>query len=315
MIRTNLIATCFLHLALLAPAHAQNGSVSARAKKPVGIDFFTQVYSISNLKEKDGNIFFILGKPDKETNSYPRHLYQLIDGKAVRLSNSNISDYFFWEDDIVFRAAGREDADLRRDAGAERPTVFRKLSPTGYAEAGEWLSLPFAAGQIQWIDREHFFYTSSYNRHAGENSPNYYILDELPFWSNGRGYISGTRSHLYYYNKGERILLTDTLGTASGFELSPDKKTLIYTERDAYYGKAPREGSRLVSLDIATLKKKNNTLAGKNFRKWRSFPQQRRDSAHPPHPGAGKRIRGQKRRLSLASGLRRNNQSVRTHTV
>jgi dipeptidyl aminopeptidase/acylaminoacyl peptidase len=263
MIRANILAGFFcLQLVVLTSLHAQNEGVSAKAKKPVGIDFFTQVYSISNLKEKEGNIFFILSKPDKETNAYPRRLYQLIDGKAVRLSHSNISDYFFWDDDIVFRG-NREEADLRRTEGGERPTVFRKLTPTGYAEADEWLRLPFSAGQIQWIDKEHFFYTSAYNHHAGEDSPNYYILDELPFWSNGRGYTSGTRTHLYYYNNGERTLLTDTLGTASGFELSPDKKTLVYTERDAYYGKAPREGSRLVSLDVATLKKKTIPLPEK----------------------------------------------------
>ncbi|MDR2120574.1 MAG: S9 family peptidase [Tannerella sp.] len=256
MIRKNYVAGFFfLHLVLIASMQAQNESISAKVKKAVGIDFFTQVYSISNLKEKNGNIFFVMSKPDKETNTYPRHLYQLIDGKAVRLSHSNISDYFLWEDDVVFRGA-REEADLRRTSRGERPTIFQKLSPNGYAEAEEWLRLPFAAGQIQWIDKAHFFYTSSYTHHAGEDSPNYYILDELPFWSNGRGYTSGTRTHLYYYNNGERTLLTDTFGTASGFELSPDKKTLIYTERDAYYGKAPREGSRLVSLDVATLKKK-----------------------------------------------------------
>ncbi|MDR1646074.1 MAG: S9 family peptidase [Tannerellaceae bacterium] len=259
----NIFAGFVLHLLFLAPLYAQLGKTAAGEKKPVGIDFFTQVYGISNLKEKDGNIFFTLSKPDKETGAYPRHLYQLIDGQAVLLSQSNISDYFFWEDDIIFRGF-RDEADQRRSGRpGERPTVFQKLSPNGYAEATEWLRLPFAAGQIQWIDKEHFFYTSSYNHHAGEEGKTYYVLDELPFWSNGRGFTSGTRTHLYYYNKGERTLLTDTLGSASGFVLSPNKKTLIYTERPAYYGKAPREGSRLVALDVETLTKTDVPLPEK----------------------------------------------------
>ncbi|MDR1556275.1 MAG: S9 family peptidase [Tannerellaceae bacterium] len=258
----NISAGLILCLFAFSPLQAQPENASAGEKKPVGIDFFTQVYSISNLKEKNGNIFFTLSKPDKETNTYPRHLYQLIDGEAVRLSQSNISDYFFWEDDIVFRG-NRDEAGPRRTEGGERPTVFQKLSPNGYAEASEWLRLPFAAGQIEWIDKEHFFYTSSYNHHAADAGKNYYILDELPFWSNGRGFTSGTRTHLYYYNKGQRTLLTDTLGTASGFVLSPDKKTLIYTEREAYYGKARREGSRLVALDVETLQKSDVILPEK----------------------------------------------------
>jgi dipeptidyl aminopeptidase/acylaminoacyl peptidase len=261
MNRKNILAGLILLLLALSPLQAQTGNTSA-GKKPIGIDFFTQVYSISNLKEKNGNIFFTLSKPDGETNTYPRRLYQLIDGQAVRLSHSNISDYFFWDDDIVFRGY-REEADLRRTGGGERPTVFQRLSPNGYAEASEWLRLPFAAGQIEWIDKEHFFYTSSYNHHAADAGKTYYILDELPFLSNGRGFFSGLRTHLYYYNKGQRTLLTDTLGSASGFVLSPDKKTLIYTEREAYYGKAPRGGARLVALDVATGKKTNVPLPEK----------------------------------------------------
>jgi dipeptidyl aminopeptidase/acylaminoacyl peptidase len=235
--------------------------VATGEKKPVGIDFFSQVYSISNLKENNGNIFFVLSQPDKDSDAYTRHLYQLVDGEAVRLSRSSIADYFFWGDTLVFR--GSPDEGNTPGSGPERSTVFRGLTPNGYAEASEWLRLPFAAGQIQWIDKEHFFYSSSYNHHAADAGKSYYVLDELPFWSNGRGFISGTRSHLYYYNQGERTLLTDTLGTASGFVLSPDKKTLLYTERKAYYGKAPRDGGRLVALDVETLRKSEIPLPDK----------------------------------------------------
>jgi dipeptidyl aminopeptidase/acylaminoacyl peptidase len=270
--------TIFLSLNLVFfSLYAKGGSDGIEEKRPVGIDFFTRIYSIFNLKEKDGNIFFILGKPDKETDTYPRDLYQLIDGKAVRLTGSeNVSEYFFWEDDIVFRNI-RDSKDREKIRRGEQLTVFQKLSSKGFQEATEWLRLPFFAGQIQWIDKAHFFYTSSYDHHfqllLKESNGNdqearkkrdanrsYRIFDEFPFWSNGRGDISGLRTHLYYYDSGKSTLLTDTLGSSSGIELSPDKKTLIYTDKEAYYGKASHGGAHLIALDVETLAKKEIRL-------------------------------------------------------
>ncbi|MDR3339762.1 MAG: S9 family peptidase, partial [Candidatus Symbiothrix sp.] len=242
-------------------------------KKPIGIDFFTQVKTISNLKEQDGNIFFVLSQPDKEGNNYTRSLYQLIDGKPVRISKG-VSDYFFQDGGIIFRDV-REEKDKEKIKKGEQLTVFQKLS-SGYQEANEWLRLPFQTGQIEWIDKEHFFYTASYDHYfelllkeskgnrqealkKKEENSKYRIFEELPFWSNGRGDVSGLRTHLYYYNNGERKLLSDTLENASGLELSPNKKTLAYTKRDAYYGKAP-EGNRLLTLNVETLETKEWNL-------------------------------------------------------
>jgi dipeptidyl aminopeptidase/acylaminoacyl peptidase len=246
-------------------------------KDPIGLDFFTKVKGISTLKEKDGNIFFILSQPDKEGNTYTRDLYQLIDGQPVRLTSSkNVSDYFFEEggNGIIFRNI-RDDKDREKIRKGEQLTVFQKLG-TGYQEATEWLRLPFAAGQIQWIEKDRFFYTSSYDHHfelllreangnrtealkKKEENRSYRIFDELPFWSNGRGDVSGHRTHLYYYDKGKSTLLSDTLGSVSSLELSPDKKTLLYTNRNAYYGKAP-QGNKLIALDVETLNKKELPL-------------------------------------------------------
>lgn len=246
-------------------------------KEPIGIDFFTKVKRISNLQEKDGEIFFTVSQPDTERNRYIHGVYQLMDGEAVRLAR-NVSDYFFLDDGIIFRDI-REDKDREKIKNGEELTVFQKLSK-GYQEAGEWLRLPFRAEQIEWIDKDRFFYTSSYDHHLElllkENNGNrqealkkqkqakeaYRVFDELPFWADGRGDVSGLRTHLFYYNKGDITLLSDTLESASALELSPDKKTLLYTNRTAYYGKAP-ESNSLISLDVNTLEKKEWALFDK----------------------------------------------------
>ncbi|MDR2691157.1 MAG: S9 family peptidase [Dysgonamonadaceae bacterium] len=250
--------------------------LAEEGKKPVGIDFFTEVTSISNLKEKDGNIFFILGQIDKEGNSRSlRNLYQLVDSKPVKLTASNsISEYYFEDNGIIFKDI-RDEKDREKIKKGERLTVFQKLS-AGLGEAVEWLRLPFTVNQIEWVDKNHFFYSTPYDHHfelllresngnnqeaekKKEANRDIRVFDELPFWSNGRGDVSGLRTHLYYYDDGKSILLTDTLETLISFKLSPDRKTLLYTHKKSYYGKAPEE-SYLKTVDVATLKKREWNL-------------------------------------------------------
>ena len=246
-------------------------------KKKIEVDFFTKIKRISNLQEQNGEVFFILTQPDKENNTYTKGLYQLIDGKAVRLVK-NVSDYFFQDDGIIFREI-REDADRKDIGNGKEVTVFQKLGK-GYQEAEEWLRFPFDAIQIEWIGKDRFFFTASYDHHfellLKETNGNrqeaitiqkkenefFRVFDELPFWSNGRGDVSGLRTHLFYYDKGNITALSDSLESVSSLQLSPDKKTLLYTGTHSYYGKAPK-GNRLITLNIETLEKKEWNLFDK----------------------------------------------------
>lgn len=249
----------FLYLAFTNHGHAEGD------KQAIGIDFFTKVKSISDLKEKDGNIFFILRQPDKDENKYNSDLYQLIGGKAIRLTTSqNVSSYFILDDAIIFRNI-RNEEDKEKLRKGEDLTVFQKLT-TGYQEATEWLRLPYAVKDIKIIDQDHFFFTASYKLNESDigdsfetlkkkdENKKYRIFDELPFWSNGQGDISGIRSHLFYYNQGDIKDLSDTFDTVSALELSPDKKTLVYTQK-SYRKKAPQE-NQLITLNTTTFEKK-----------------------------------------------------------
>jgi dipeptidyl aminopeptidase/acylaminoacyl peptidase len=226
------------------------------APKPVGVDFFMQVKHISNLEVWNGEVFFTVSQADKEKNNYSSALYQLIDNKPVRIAK-DVSGYFFQDGGIIFKDTEKDGLYGDKD---EPSTVFLKLS-YGYGEADEWLRLPFRTTQTEWIGKDSFFYTSSYSRNPGK-SKGYHVYDELPFWSNGRGNVSGQRSLLYFYSNGKSLLLSDTLASVSGLKLSPDKKTLVYTLKPAWQGKQP-EGNLLVSLDVASLEKKEWNLFDK----------------------------------------------------
>jgi dipeptidyl aminopeptidase/acylaminoacyl peptidase len=226
----------------------------ARAQKPVGSDFFTHVNRISNLKAWNSNLFFTVTRADKEKNNYSSDLYQLLDGGPTRIAQ-NVSDYFFQDGGIIFRERPQDVAAAgnQPEGGADKHTVFMKLS-RGYGEAAEWLRLPFRASDIEWIANDAFFYTSPYSRDTSA-SRDYHEYDELPFWANGRGDVSGRRQHLYFYNKGTSVLLCDTLESVGDILLSPDRKTLVYTLRPAWRGKQP-DGGLIVSVDAASLRKR-----------------------------------------------------------
>ena len=241
-----LFIVLFLFCSLLG--YAQN-------REPIGIDFFTKVKSFSNLKEKDGKIFFTLRQPNLQRDGYETDLYQLIDGEVVRLtSTKNVSDYFFVNDAIVFQNI-REDEDREMRRKGEDLTVYQMLT-TGYQEAKEWKRLPYSVRGIKMIDENHFFFTASYtvNEELNDGVGRYRIFDELPFWSNGRGDVNGQRTLLYYYENGQIRSLSDTLDVISGLELSPDNKYLIYTNRP-YLTKSP-QNSQLILLDTKSFEKK-----------------------------------------------------------
>ena len=51
-------------------------------KRPIDVDFFGKLRSISSLQEKDGNLFFLLKQADLKRGKYISNLYQLnADGK------------------------------------------------------------------------------------------------------------------------------------------------------------------------------------------------------------------------------------------
>ncbi|MDR1332552.1 MAG: S9 family peptidase, partial [Tannerella sp.] len=238
-------------------------------RKPVGIDFFSEVRMISNLKEKDGTVYFTVRQASMEDNNYAGDLYCLDGGQPRRLTSTHdVNSYTVMDDgSIVFRSI-REAKDREKIRRGEPLTVFMRLTGR-MGEAEEFLRLPYAAGDIRFVDDRHFFFTAQYDNHFAqllektggdmdralkekEANSSYRVFDEIPFWSNGRGDVSGKRNHLYYYHDGEVESLSEPYETVGGLELSSDRTTLLYTS-NTYRGKSTR-GNRLMKLSVATLK-------------------------------------------------------------
>ncbi|MDR1602623.1 MAG: S9 family peptidase [Tannerella sp.] len=263
MKKQSLLTIIILLIALGNPAYAEGN------RKPVGADFFKEVRMISNLKEKNGSIYFIIRQANMEDNNYKNDLYRLEEGEPRRLtSTGDVSNYFVMDDgSIVFRNV-RNPKDREKLRRGEPLTVYVRLTDR-MGEAEEFLRLPYSVGDIKFIDDRHFFFTAEYDHNfaslleqAGgdmekalkekENNSPYRVFEEIPFWSNGRGDVSGKRNHLYWYDDGEVKELSEPWETVGGLELSRDRQTLLYTS-NTFRGKSTR-GNRLMRLAVATLK-------------------------------------------------------------
>ncbi len=222
-------------------------------RKKIEADHFKNFKMLSRLKEQGGVLYFIVKQANLEENRYDSDLYQLKDGKVGRLTSSrDIGTYYCLNGNILFPAL-REKKDKEAVEAGTPLTVLYQMVP-GMGEALEWKRLPYQVQEMEFIDEEHFFFTAVYSRQwekilaacegdldralkVKEENEEFRVFEEIPFWRNGGGDVSGVRSRLYYYHEGRVFALCGPLADVDGLTLSPEKATLMYTQEE-YEGKA-----------------------------------------------------------------------------
>lgn len=244
-------------IALLLIPLLASAQETSTAKQSVGLDFFAKIRAISQVKTIGDDIFFILRQANVKDDKYSSDLYQLIDGKAVQLTNTgHFGNYEIIDDAIV----------TRKSEG--KKTIFYKQKKS-YGGPQQWLTIPFQVGQVKFIDDTHFFFTSSKKEEKEEfvlpdslkaqnAEKRYRIFENLPFWSNGRGDIVRQHTILYYSDNGKVTALTDSLAGVGGLELSPDNRYLVYTDSRERGPKA--FGNKLYVVDVKTLQNRELTV-------------------------------------------------------
>ena len=251
MKKTSIILTLAL-VPLLASAQG-----TSQEKQPVGLDFFAKIKAISQVKTIGDDIFFILRQASVRDDKYNSDLYQLVDGKAVRLTETGrFGSYESIDDAIV----------TRKPEG--KKTVFYKQTKS-YGGPQQWLTSPYQVGQVKFVDDNHFFFTSSKkvekepfvlsdSLKAQDADKRYRIFEDLPFWSNGRGDIVRQHTVLYYSDNGKVTALTDSLAGVGGLELSTNGRYLVYTDNREHGPKA--FGNKLYVIDTKTLQSRELTV-------------------------------------------------------
>ncbi len=155
---------------------------------------------------------FEVTRADPEKNEYHTDVYIARDGEAHRVTWSMDANIVLWDDDHTLI--------LRRTLPDTDPgmTELFRLSVRG-GEAQPWLKLPFrlkkmkklkegyiATGSIRMDDPDAYRDPPDIRKKKAEAEKaeeDYHVVDEVPYWFNGAGYINGQRTALFLVREKE----------------------------------------------------------------------------------------------------------------
>ena len=242
--------------------------------KKVDYELFSRFLMPHSPAVRGEDIYFLVRRADMEENGYKSDLYVWHDGRARRLTSSGDVNSFFLTDEGVCFPALRQKKDRERAEKGVPLTVLHCLPYDG-GEAQELLRLDCAATDIRPLGGGRYLFTAQYSHDyarelekAGGDAEKAaealkksvaecQVIDEVPYWSNGRGYVNKLRSRLYIYENGAARALTDEFTDVYMGGLCEGRVCLI----ESRYTDIEPEGNRLFELDTATLERRELSVA------------------------------------------------------
>ena len=242
--------------------------------KKVDYELFSRFLMPHSPAVRGEDIYFLVRRADMEENGYKSDLYVWHDGRARRLTSSGDVNSFFLTDEGVCFPALRQKKDRERAEKGVPLTVLHCLPYDG-GEAQELLRLDCAATDIRPLGGGRYLFTAQYShdyarelekaggdaeKAAGalkKSVAECQVIDEVPYWSNGRGYVNKLRSRLYIYENGAARALTDEFTDVYMGGLCEGRVCLV----ESRYTDLEPEGNRLFELDTATLERRELSVA------------------------------------------------------
>lgn len=190
---------------------------------PIKIETFTEFQFVSNPTfAPDGeSIAFVVQHADLKDNDYKGdlYLYTKSDGKVTRLTTAGDAKGYTWttEGTLLFASA--------RDGKKEGVTAYYEISPAG-GEAIRKFEVPVKATAIYTVDESRYLITAVIELEKNQDKDKAYeVIDEVPFWFNGKGFTNGLRSRLFLYNSSSDELtpVSDETAELGSFSVRGDK--------------------------------------------------------------------------------------------
>ena len=223
-------------------------------------DFLRYKYiSELSLSPDGAHAAFVVTQADEEENGYKNALYvlDLATGESRALTARDGSGYFWDGEGAVVFPALREPRDKKRVERGEALSVFHRIRLCG-GEAQEWLRLPYKVQKTKRLEDGRYVMACEWKiggpDFAGmtekereavlgalEEERDYEVLDEIPFWQNGKGFINQKRTRLFLYDAGQIKPLTAPEMDVESFETQAD--SILYS------GAAPK-GKRGVTSGL-----------------------------------------------------------------
>lgn len=208
---------------------------------PIKIETFTRFQFVSNPTfSPDGkSIAFVVQHADLKDNDYKGDLY-LYDGekdKVLRLTAGGDAKSYVWtaKGTLLFPAdrdgkKGRKNSGKEGEKAGEKEngpsTSYYEISPEG-GEAVKAFTVPLKATGMYRVDEDRYLITAAAElekRVQGKDDA-YEVVDEIPFWFNGKGFTNGIRSRLYLYraSTGELTPISEETADVSAYSVRGNK--------------------------------------------------------------------------------------------
>lgn len=216
----------------------------------LSMDAFTKYLFLSGLRRgPEGDLAFLGAKANVEANSYDRDLWVKPQrGSALQLTADGKTGGFLWDGPHTLLFSSSRDPEQKKHLEAgEEYTAFYRLDLKG-GEAKKAFSVPLSASladkvreglyllRVDWDLR----FSKAYAMKGAakeallkekKEEKEYQVLDELPFYFNGQGYVNKRRDALFLYDeKADKLtrVTRETFATGSA-HVSPDGSRVLFT--------------------------------------------------------------------------------------
>ena len=192
-------------------------------KKVTSQDFFGFKFVADPQISPDGSkVIFNVSEPDEKKNDYIQKLF-MYDGKRVKTFTS-----------------GPKDANARWSPDGEKIAFISKRSKD---KGNDLMVIDANGGEAQvvshfengvasakWLD-EKTLIVQVVEKEKKDPKDDVHLIDKIPFWFNGEGFIYDTTTQLYEINlNGKKKKITDEKGIIEHYVPSPDGKKVAFVE-------------------------------------------------------------------------------------
>ncbi len=209
----------------------------------IKLDDFTRYKFLSDISYSPNgeHACFAVHEMFVDDNKYHSNLwlYNEKRNEYFQLTSFNEESSFTWlEDSVHILFSGlRETKDKERKNDGEEFTQFYTINING-GEAKKFFRIDKKVKLIKQIDTNTYIFIATYKTSKmnfeelkkRKEEKDYIVLDEIPFWSNGKGYTNKDRNRLYIYHKdtGKIKPLTDEYTDVKDFNLNKNKTNLVF---------------------------------------------------------------------------------------
>ncbi|MDD7392143.1 MAG: S9 family peptidase [Fusobacteriaceae bacterium] len=221
--------------------------------KNLQLNSFLEYKFLSNLDfNTEGKyLAFTMTEPNLDKNNYKNSIwiYNLENREFKKITQMNKEKNAIWlNENIILFASDRNEETQSKTKQGETWTDFYAIDIRG-GEAYEYMKIPMQVTGIKKLDEQHFILSANFDNNSfninslkgeerekaikkWEENKDYEVLDEIPFWFNGQGFINKTRNRLYHFNSvtNELVPITDEFTNVELFNIK-NREIIFIAER------------------------------------------------------------------------------------